>query len=870
MADLKKIKQNTDLVKVIERFVTLKKKGNEYEGCCPFHAEKTPSFKVVPKGQFFKCFGCGAQGDVWDFLYKQGMTTPEAVQYLGGSKEWTAEPPTRLEKPRRSWTQAVPTMPPTQDIVHFELGYPTKLYTYHTYDGRLHGYVCRFEIGNKKEFRQYIFMQSSDGKLEWRWSGFDKPRPLYNLHLIYANPDKDIMLVEGEKCADFITENTDYIATTWQNGVESLHHMNFAPLHGRRVFTWPDNDKPGYDAMAKVTEILGGVSGIVNNPPYADKGWDCADFKPFDGFSIRDSLAHYLAENIDLTEDMAPINEPPQHTDQNDDGQDIGSEYFRILGYEKTETGQMYHFFSYTSQTMISLSATSLAKTANLIQIAPLQYWESNYPGKSSMNINAAVNALVNMSYKVGFFSDKWIRGRGAWIDGKHVVIHAGDHIIVDGSPKHFADFKSRFIYERNEDLEFNLDSPLRNAEANQLLELSHLISWERDVNAFLLAGWCVIAPICGALSWRPHIWLTGAAGTGKSWIYTKLVRRCLGDISLAVQGETSEAGLRQTLRHDALPVVFDEAEGAERRDQERIQHILGLIRQSSSHDGGVIVKGTSGGGASKIYRIRSCFALASIAVQLVQQSDRSRVTILGLRKIEDKKVREQKWHELQRKYAAVMSDTYTQRLRARTIQMLPIILKNTEVFSNAAAAVLGEQRSGDQLGALLAGAYSLTSDKVVSFERAIEWIAARDWSEERGLNNTRDEIQLLRHILDQIIRIDGSGTIPMERTVGELVMIAASKCAPDETFTPKAANEKLRRFGLKVEPMGEGRANQWYLIVANQSESVAKWLFSKPQWANHSKILRRIAGSMSIDPTVFTGPIKSRAVAIPFSALEE
>lgn len=869
MADFKEIKRNTDIVKVVERFVTLKKKGNEFEGCCPFHAEKTPSFKVNPKGQFYKCFGCGASGDVWDFLYALGKTTTEAVQYLGGAIDFTAPPPKKHDKPTRTWTQVVPVAPPSHDIMHYELGFPSKLYSYFTMDGKFHGYVCRFELPkNKKEFRQYIFMQSSDGKLEWRWSGFDKLRPLYNLHLLSQFPDKPVILVEGEKCADFITDNTDYIGTTWQNGVESVKYMNFEPLRNRVVYTWPDNDKVGYDAMTKIADLIGGVSGIINNPPGAEEGWDCADFKAFDGKSLRDSVTQYIADNIIRTDEMSGIDAPPDVT--NHEPLDIGSEFFRILGYEKTETGQIYHFFSYTSQTMISLSATALAKTANLVQIAPLQFWEREFPGKSTMNINAAVNYLVNQSYNVGFFSDKWIRGRGAWIDGKDVVIHAGDRLIVNGTPKHFSAYKSKYIYERNEDLEFNLDSTLSNKEAAQLLELAKLISWERDVNAYLLSGWCVIAVICGALSWRPHIWLTGAAGTGKSWIYTKIVRRCLGHVGLAVQGETSEAGLRQTLRHDALPVVFDEAEGAERRDAERVQHIMGLIRQSSSHDGGVIVKGTSGGGASKIYRIRSCFALASIAVQLVQQSDRSRVTILGLKKLEDKEQRERKWQELQRKYAQTMNDEYTEKLRARTIKLLPIILKNTEVFSSAAAAVLGEQRSGDQLGALLAGAYSLVSDKLVTFDNAEQWVRDRDWSEERGLTNTRDEVQLLRHILDQIIRIDGSGTTPMERTVGELVMLAGNQGDFSDSFTPQGANSKLRRYGMKVEALDYNGKNEWYLIIANQHEQVAKWLYHKPQWANHSKILRRIAGAHAIDPTVFTGPIKSRAVAIPFSALNE
>lgn len=871
MADLKALKESVDIVSVIDRFAPLKKKGVDYEACCPFHDEKTPSFKVNQSRQFFKCFGCGKSGDVWDFLYAQGMTTPEAISYLQGGTDWNKRPE-KIEKPRAKWKTLVPTGEPPLPH-HPSLGVPDMLWKYHTDKGKFFGYVCRFNTGKgKKEFRQYTFCQSTTGIQDWRWQSWNTPRPLYNLHLITQHPEKPIILVEGEKCADWIMANTDYIATTWMHGVESLKHMDFSSLKGREVYSWPDNDEVGYKAMQIISDIIGGFAGNINNPPGAPKGWDCADMVVFSGTTMQETAKRYIQDNLMFTSDLEGISEPTQPKVPEPEPQPltIGSTYFRILGYEKTEQGQLYHFFSYPSQTMISMSATAMSRTANLLQLAPLQWWEMSYPkGRGGFDINAAVNALVNGSYQVGFFSDKWIRGRGAWMDGKHVVIHAGNQLIVDGKQTHFKEYSSRYIYERNEDLEFNLDNPLPKAESSKLLELAKMITWEREVNAHLLAGWCVVAPICGALNWRPHIWLTGPAGTGKTWIYAKVVRRCLGEVALSVQGETTEAGLRQTLRHDALPVVFDEAEGAERKDQDRLQNILGLIRQSSSHDGGVIVKGSAGGGSSKTYRIRSCFALASIAVQLEQQSDRTRVTVLSLRKIEDKANREKRWKDLQAFYAKVMNDKFCQRLRARTVRLLPIILANAEIFANAAAHELGEQRSGDQIGALLAGAYSLISDTTITFERAVEWIRQHDWTEERALTSTRDELQLVRHLMDQKLKIDIIGK-PEEVSVGELVNWAAGKDR-DNYLSIEQANKWLRRNGLKVEYLHEGNSKEQYLLIANQHDQLKKWLYSEPRWQkNHNKLLRRIHGSVAVQPTVFSGLIKCRAVAIPLWVLEE
>lgn len=75
--------ERADVVEVVDSRVPLKKAGKNYQACCPFHHEKTPSFTVAPDKQFYHCFGCGEHGNALDFLMKfDGLEFPEAVEEL--------------------------------------------------------------------------------------------------------------------------------------------------------------------------------------------------------------------------------------------------------------------------------------------------------------------------------------------------------------------------------------------------------------------------------------------------------------------------------------------------------------------------------------------------------------------------------------------------------------------------------------------------------------------------------------------------------------------------------------------------------------------------------------------------------------------
>lgn len=98
-ATIDRIIDAADVVEVVQEFVSLKRRGTNYLGCCPFHNEKTPSFTVSPSKQIYKCFGCGKGGGSVNFIMEhEHLTYVEALKYLARKyhieiqdKEETAE-----------------------------------------------------------------------------------------------------------------------------------------------------------------------------------------------------------------------------------------------------------------------------------------------------------------------------------------------------------------------------------------------------------------------------------------------------------------------------------------------------------------------------------------------------------------------------------------------------------------------------------------------------------------------------------------------------------------------------------------------------------------------------------------------------------
>ena len=77
------VRNSADIIRVVSDYVSLKGSGNAFKGLCPFHSEKTPSFSVHRERQLFHCFGCGAGGDVFEFVKLiEKVSFPEALRIV--------------------------------------------------------------------------------------------------------------------------------------------------------------------------------------------------------------------------------------------------------------------------------------------------------------------------------------------------------------------------------------------------------------------------------------------------------------------------------------------------------------------------------------------------------------------------------------------------------------------------------------------------------------------------------------------------------------------------------------------------------------------------------------------------------------------
>lgn len=887
--DAEELLRSVDIVSVISNYQPLTKRGKEYYGICPFHTDNKSSLQVNQNKQVYKCFACGAGGDAIDYLTRKGKTFQEACDAIRDPKniegrQFQAPPPPKQE----TWTQIMPPGGLPSGVRHYMHGKPTQGWSYADRDGNIIGYVFRFDLPNgKKEVLPYVYATNGN-RSEWRWLGFAKPRPLYNLHLLDEHPNATVILVEGEKTADAVQRELnpkDYVATTWIGGADGIGAANFADIAERRVILWPDNDteqkygsthpkagqvkpwneQPGNAAMLAIAPKIKLRPQWIHVPKTYPHKWDAADTKwkenellQFINMNVGD--VPQVIEVVSHPQPQPPKNPPIPPVEMKEVETWTKNPHYRFLGYDKDENSRLvYFFFSFDAKAVVKLSPSSMTK-ANLMTLAPLNYWEKSFPGsgKSKLDVDAATEFLIHNSHKIGTFKDKFIRGRGAWVDDGKIIIHTGDALIVNKQAIGLGELKSKYVYEIGERLGYGFTQPLDSKEASKITEMAKWLLWEREINAYLLSGWCVIAPFCGVLQWRPHIWVTGPAGSGKSWVMDNFVKRLLGDTGVVVQGKTTEAGVRGLLQNDARAVLFDESDVDNNNDKERIQNILSLARSASYHDGGLIGKGTQTG-ASRTYTMRSCFAFSSIGVHVNQQSDRSRFTTLGLQSFEGKRTKED-FVDFEHQWNTTVTDEFVRSMQSRTIELLPIILKNARTFADAVSAVIGQRRIGDQVGAMLAGAFSLTSFKEISYDDAVKWVKERDWTEERGLDLTKDENQLLGKIMGHMVSIE-TDTGRIERTIGELILVAIDMRS-EGGLSGASAHSRLRRFGIMLK---DGR-----IYIANQSDAIAHIIRDTPWSKNYNRILERLKDAERVEPRTYYPGMKSRGVSLPMSIVTD
>lgn len=547
---------------------------------------------------------------------------------------------------------------------------------------------------------------------------------------------------------------------------------------------------------------------------------------------------------------------------------------FRVLGHNR---GHCYYIPKGTGQ-VVSLSIPQHERSGYLMGLAPLAWWERHFGESRGANWKVAGDALIQVAYKLGVWLPERLRGRGVWPeddpDGREgYLIHLGDRVLPPGEGADWlspGDYKSptHYTYEIQGPLKGPTKTPMDRDEAAWLRSTCRDLFWTESVSGDLLAGWVALAPLCGALDWRPHIWLIGQRGSGKSTIARDLIHPLMADMGLYVVGETTEAGIRHELQADAKPVIFDEAEETEGVGT-RIQRVLALARASSSESDARTLKGTAHGSALQ-YRVRSMFCFASISASLQQESDKSRVCVLQLKGASEVEAEERQrhWARYQPKLSRI-NERMGRRLLARQL----ILLRSGELhrtidrFREAAAVVMSDQRLGDQYGTLMAGAYLLSNTDAPSADVARELIASEDFREHQAENYSEGERAL--SVLTQHMARVQTNKGPLDLTIGQMLVSARPGATGTHGISQEEAKKFLGQRGLKVDQQGERSTH--ILWIANDStylKSVFRGMSYARSWRS---IFKSLPGAKASDNAVyFIAGHRSRAVGVPLHLVED
>lgn len=236
----------------------------------------------------WKDFSSDEGGDLIDlYAVVHGLDNATALKQLAEQFAGAPPPPPRPKPPARRVIIPVPPSAPNCNFRHSRFGDPTATWAYRDGQGRLLGHVARYDTPDGKEIVPYTF---ADGR-GWGAGQWAEPRPLYGLERLASRPQAQVLVVEGEKCADAADKLAPfYVSVTWPGGGQAWSKCGWQALRGRRVLLWPDADVPGWRTMAGWTDENGPREGlaqhlarigaaeikIIDTEGQPD-GWDVAD-----------------------------------------------------------------------------------------------------------------------------------------------------------------------------------------------------------------------------------------------------------------------------------------------------------------------------------------------------------------------------------------------------------------------------------------------------------------------------------------------------------------------------------------------------------------------------------------------------------------
>lgn len=629
-------------------------------------------------------------------------------------------------------------------------------------------------------------------------------------------------------CADNDAFTLNAKKEPWNVGIEKAKEAAEA-IGGATVF-WPTFSEQSilagkptdFNDLAQtsgISEVTAQITEFLNRIPARDEAAVMDDALSGDVDQHHDG-GDFIPDNYERDYDAEAVNTDPLHGD-------FGMQY-KVLGYNQG----VYYYFPYKERQIVALSA-SAHSMQNLFRLDDLDNWMHQFGhGETAEKkvVMYATNALMQLAKRRGVFKEEdCVRGCGAWIDDGRNILHCGDTLYVDGVATPFDQLKSEFTYIAEKKLMKPSDVPLTNREAYALREICEAVTWDNKLSGSLLSGWLVIAPVCGALGFRPHVYITGEAESGKSTVLDQIIKPVLGKMSINVDGGTTEPAIRQMMGYDARPLVYDEAEKST-----HMPAVLELARKAST--GGIVKKFGQG-----MMKVRFCACFSAINPPVNKTADESRISFMVIKKNRRPTAMEE-YAQLLEMIERTITPDYSHRMIARTLENMDTLFENIKTFQKAARLVIKGARASQVIGAMLGGLYLLNSTELVDLEVAKKWISDRNWTSHTIVDEDTDPVRLLQYIASGIIKMGMK-----EYSIGDLIVMAQ---------TESDADKILRYNGIAVKG---GRVH-----FANRSASLQKML-KDTDWSDRpTKMLANIEGAETFKIMYFASGVKTSGVSIP------
>lgn len=557
--------------------------------------------------------------------------------------------------------------------------------------------------------------------------------------------------------------------------------------------------------------------------------------------------------------------------------------YFRCLGHLKS----VNYFMSLRSGEVFEIGPSQM-RAPFFLHLAPGEFWLERFPGPADRNghirtdWDAVMNAIIKGSLDVGKWDPRNAVGQGAWLDNGRIVFNTGSHLWVEkeGSMRP-AEFNGKLQYTLGQSCEmpafetpFTAESP----EPRELLDLISRLNWTQEmsrISVMSLFGWLCIGPICGVLKWRPHLWLDGERGAGKSWVINHLIKPVLGDYSVTVKADSSESGLRNTLNGLAFPLIFDEAEAEREDDKARIGKIIRLARHSASPDDAFVAQGVPGGGGHKNFAIASTFLMCSITPQLQQAADQTRFARARLGKglghhdfVDSVEIPAEK----------LLTSEFSRRMIARIVMRAKDLSPVFSAMQQGLRSQRIEARMADVYGTFLAGAWLFLEDGVpASHHAAMQWaddtfnVLGEIIEHASEIKEDKDHKRVIDLILGADIRAESNAFGARNYIMGEIVEMALGLYDQEDGLTPEEAAGRLSRMGIRMGRDGavaEDVSQATSLLIHKNSPALVRILEKTPYGGSYADVMKQAKGVRNGNTTRFSGFRPARCIEVPLEHL--